>query len=143
VLGVLRFGRKFTPLARGIKDLAVRRDLVSRIGYAFGGLSRTLTPRKPVEELLRHVDRVDIGMMASLARSYILHSARDILPCVNVPALYLVGEKDSLAPPSHARKVVGVMPSAQAHVLADCTHLALVEKPKEVHALVETFFERG
>jgi pimeloyl-ACP methyl ester carboxylesterase len=142
VLGVLRSADRLVPLAGALKDVTIRQDLVSKVGYMLGGLSRTLTPREPVEALLAHLDRLDVRMMTTLARSYIRHSARDILPRVPVPTLYLVGEKDSLALPSHAREVARLMPNAQAHVIAECTHLAPVEKPEEVHAIVETFLER-
>lgn len=142
VLGVLGSAEHLVPLAGAIKDVTIRKDLVSKVAYLLGGMSRTLTPREPVEALLANLDRLDVRMMTTLARSYIEHSARDILPRVPVPTLYLVGEKDSLALPSHAREVAGLMPNAQAHVIAECTHLAPVEKPEEVHAIVETFLER-
>ena len=81
-------------------------------------------------------------MMTTLAQSYILHSARDTLPLVRVPALYLVGEKDSLALPAHAWEVSRLMPKCEAYVVDGCTHLAPVEKPEEVHEVAEAFLAR-
>jgi len=80
--------------------------------------------------------------MVSLARSYIHHSSEDILPRVKVPTLFMVGQKDSLAPPSHARKVAALLPDVQQVVIQGCTHLAPVEKPDEVHQVVERFLAR-
>lgn len=129
------------PLARGIKDVAVHQDLVSKVGTALGGLSAK-TPRAPVDALLAHLDRLDVRMMVSLARSYIHHSSEDILPRVKVPTLFMVGQKDSLAPPSHARKVAALLPDVQQVVIQGCMHLAPVEKPDEVHQVVERFLAR-
>jgi 3-oxoadipate enol-lactonase len=80
--------------------------------------------------------------MTHLAQSYIHHSARDILPRVRVPTLFVVGEKDSLALPSHAREVARLVPACEARVIQGCTHLAPVERPAEVHAIAEAFLER-
>ncbi|MCL2823770.1 MAG: alpha/beta hydrolase, partial [Polyangiaceae bacterium] len=99
------------------------------------------TPRDAVEGLLANVDRLDVRMMTSLAQSYILHSSRETLPRVEVPVLFLVGARDSLASPSHAHEVVGTMRDAREYVVFGCTHLALLEAPGEVHRVVDKFLE--
>ena len=142
VLGTLRAADHLVPAAQLIKDVTIHHDFVSKVGYLVGGLSRTLTPREPVEALLSNLDRLDVRMMTTLAQSYIRHSARDTLPLVRVPALYLVGEKDSLALPAHAWEVSRLMPNCEAYVVDGCTHLAPVEKPEEVHEVAEAFLAR-
>ena len=138
VLSVLWLGDRITPLAKIVKNLTVRFDLITKVGVPLGGLSKQ-TPKEAINGLLSNVDRLDVRMMTTLARSYIHHSNRRLLPLVNVPTLYLVGEKDRLATPSHADKVVQMMPQAQKYVVKGCTHLALVEKPEEIHKTVEDF----
>lgn len=142
VLATLRAAEHGVPIANGIKTFTLRHDLVSRVAYLVGGMSRTLTPREPVDALLANLDRLDVRMMTNLAQSYILHSARDILPRVRVPTLFVVGEKDSLALPSHARRVASLVPECEARVIEGCTHLAPVERPAEVHAIAESFLRR-
>ena len=141
VLGALRFGERVVPLARLLKDVAIRRDLVTKVGILLGGMSKH-TPRAPIEALLANVDRLDVRMMMTLAQSYIQHSVRSLLPRVTVPTLFLVGQKDSLASPSHADEVLRWLPDAQKYVVKGCTHLALVEKPDEVHNVAEAFLQR-
>ncbi|MFW5741353.1 MAG: alpha/beta fold hydrolase [Myxococcota bacterium] len=142
VLGTLRAADHAVPLAKLIKDVTVGQDLVSKVAYLLGGMSRTLTPREPVEALLANLDRLDVRMMTTLARSYIRHSGRAILPLVRVPTLFLVGEKDSLALPSHAWDVSRLMPDCEPYSVRGCTHLAPVERPAEVHRAAESFLER-
>ena len=142
LLAILRLGSHATPIAKMLKDLTVRNDLVSTVGYTLGGLSRTLTPREPVEGLLANLNRLDVRVMPPLASSYIRHSARPILPHVNVPTLFLVGEKDAMATPSHARISTRILPNAEPYVVRDCTHLAPVERPDEVHDAVSSFLSR-
>jgi pimeloyl-ACP methyl ester carboxylesterase len=142
VYSVLGLGTRMSGLAAHIKDFVVRKDLVSKVGYSLGGLSRELTPREPVELLLKNVSRLDIRLMSSLGRSYIAHTARPILPRVTVPTLVLVGANDTLAPPSHARAVARALRTAEVHVCEGCTHLAPVERPDDVHRVVDSFLHR-
>ncbi len=142
VLAFLLLGDYATPFARIVKDAVLHADLVARVAYLVGGMSRELTPREPIEGLMRNLERLDVRLMPPLARSYIRHSARRILPQVDVPTLFLVGEKDSLALPSHARKVVRLLPHGEAYVVRGCTHLAPVERPDEVHSVAESFLAR-
>lgn len=139
---VLRAGYVLTPLSRILKDATVRSDVVPRVGYLLGGLSRTLTPREPVNKLLKNVDRLNVQVMSVLARSYIRHSSRDILPQVHVPTIFLVGEIDTLASPEHASQVSALLPDADQRVIAGCTHLAPIERPDLVQEAVDRFLER-
>jgi pimeloyl-ACP methyl ester carboxylesterase len=142
ISGTLGLGTVIPSIAGRIKDFTIERDLVSKVGYSLGGLSRSLTPREPVQKLLENVSRLDIRLMSSLGCSYIAHSARHILPRVTLPTLVLVGSNDTLAPPAHARAVARLLPHAEVHVCAGCTHLAPVERPDEVHAVITSFLSR-
>ncbi len=143
VTGLLGLSDRLGPVAPWLKHKSTKHDLVSAVGYWLGGLSRTLTPREPVQKLLRHVDRLDMRLIASLGRSYIDHSAEHLLPRVRVPTLIVAGEKDLLAPPAHAHRVARKLSRAEVHVCSDCTHLAPVEKPDEVHDVVDAFLSRN
>jgi len=142
VLAFLLLGSHATPFARALKTGVIKTDLVTKVAYLVGGMSRKLTPREPVDGLLRNLDRLDVRVMPPLASSYIRHSARKLLQHVDVPTLFLVGENDSLALPSHARKVTRMLPHGEPYVVRDCTHLAPVERPDEVHHVVQSFLSR-
>jgi pimeloyl-ACP methyl ester carboxylesterase len=142
VVAGLGLGQRFKGAATVLKQVTLKYDLVSKVGYGMGGMSRTLTPREPVEGLLASVARLDIDLMSSLGRSYIAHSALPILPRVTVPTLIVVGSKDSLALPAHAHAVARSLRIAEVHVCDGCTHLAPVERPDEVHQSVDSFLQR-
>ncbi len=142
VLASLMIGGHVTPVARMIKHGVIQADLVAKVAYLVGGMSRKLTPREPIDGLMANLDRLDVRVMPPLARSYIRHSAKKLLKHVDVPTLFLVGEKDTLALPSHARKVTRMLPHGEPYVVRGCTHLAPVERPDEVHSTVESFLAR-
>ena len=142
VTGVLGLSKHLGPVAPWIKDKTIEHDLVSPVGYFLGSLSRDLTPREPVQGLLRNVDRIDMRVIRSLGQSYINHSGKHLLPRIHVPTLVVAGEMDSLAPPAHARAVMRKLRMAELHVCSGCTHLAHIEKPDEVHRIVSSFLER-
>jgi pimeloyl-ACP methyl ester carboxylesterase len=102
-------------------------------------MSKTLTPKEPVDGLMKNLERLDTRMMSSLARSYINHDARHILKSLEVPTLLIVGERDALAPPSHAQTASRLSSRIETYTVTDCTHLALIERPEEVHREVDSF----
>jgi pimeloyl-ACP methyl ester carboxylesterase len=126
--------------ARVVRDAVVRPDWLIGVGTLFGGLARG-TPRAPVEALARNVRRLDVGLMASMARSYVEHSARPLLARIEVPTLQIVGALDALATPTHARLVARELARCTTHVVEGCTHLAQLEAPDEVHAVTRRFLE--
>ncbi len=62
-----------------------------------------------------------------------------VLPRLTVPTIVLAGARDRLTPPSHARRIAGMLPQlVRLIVLPDTGHMAPLERPHEVTgALVE------
>ncbi len=63
----------------------------------------------------------------------------DTLRRVQVPALVLVGEEDTLSPPADAEAMVEAIPGAQIAVLPGAGHLSAAETPDEFNNLVCDF----
>lgn len=60
-----------------------------------------------------------------------LHHA---LPRLTVPTLVIAGELDRLTPPSHARRVAGLLPALEGLIILPATaHMAPLERPQEVN----------
>lgn len=88
-----------------------------------------------------HQNIVDVPNGLRMALASIRHTARDILPRINVPTLVIGGEKDTFSPVklSHAMrdKIPGV-----AFVMVDKgTHTTLIEKPDIVNSTVGQFLK--
>ena len=65
-----------------------------------------------------------------------------LLPRIAVPTLVVVGERDTLTPPSEARQMASAIPGARLVVVAGAAHLVPIEAPdvfvREVGAFWET-----
>ena len=68
---------------------------------------------------------------------------RDALAALDVPTLFVWGEKDRFAPPASGEDMVRRMPAADMRVLEDTGHLPHVERPTDVAAAVDRFLEAG
>lgn len=53
-----------------------------------------------------------------------------LLPRIEVPALVLVGEEDTLTPPEEAKRMWKALPDARMLILSETGHLANLENPK-------------
>jgi pimeloyl-ACP methyl ester carboxylesterase len=56
------------------------------------------------------------------------------LSAIRCPTTVMVGDADELTPPEMAREIAAAIPSAQLVEIADCGHLATLERPVEVTA---------
>lgn len=125
-------------VSRVVRDTVVHPEWMIRVGSLFGGLARS-TPRAPIVALAENLRRLDVRMMASIASSYVTHSARELLPRVQAPTLQIIGAHDQLATLAHAREVERELARCSTFVVDDCTHLAPIEAPEVVHRAVRGF----
>jgi 3-oxoadipate enol-lactonase len=61
---------------------------------------------------------------------------RPVLPAVTAPTTVIAGAVDPATPPEHGRRIADAVAGARLHVLADAAHLANVERPAEVTAIM-------
>jgi pimeloyl-ACP methyl ester carboxylesterase len=59
---------------------------------------------------------------------------------LDVPALFVWGQRDTLVPIGFARHVRRVVPQAE-HLELDCGHVPQLEKPRQTHAALARFFD--
>lgn len=71
----------------------------------------------------------------------ILHrpDSRPDLPGIRVPTLVGVGDGDVLTPPDHAAEIAAGIPGAELRVFPHCGHLAPMERPEGVSALMRNW----
>ncbi len=68
--------------------------------------------------------------------------ARERLGELDVPALAVVGEHDSLTPPSYHEYLADELPDCTLAVVEEAAHLAMLEQPAAFNAAVETVTDR-
>ncbi|WP_433622229.1 alpha/beta fold hydrolase [Nocardia sp. CA-120079] len=64
------------------------------------------------------------------------HDAEELLPAITAPSLILAGELDQVTSPSLVREMTLAIPGSTWGSIADCGHLANVEKPVLFNASV-------
>ena len=67
---------------------------------------------------------------------------RDRLDEVDVPALAVVGEHDTLTPPAYHEYLVENLPDCQLATVENAAHLAMLEQPRAFNAALDAFCDR-
>ncbi|MBI5481566.1 MAG: alpha/beta hydrolase [Deltaproteobacteria bacterium] len=137
--GLRALGR-FGPLAR-LGLLVARSGLPREIAYLLGGAHRELCPRAALDGLFDHVSRLDPGVFGEICASYFEHTARDVLPTIQVPTLVIAGDRDQFTPPALGEEMQRVIPTARLRVFPGHSHLVQLERPDAVHAAIDEFLD--
>jgi pimeloyl-ACP methyl ester carboxylesterase len=85
-----------------------------------------------------------VGQAQTLAdfRACDAFDATERLAGLAVPLLALTGEHDRLTPPKFAAFLADRIPGAEARILPQAGHLAMVERPEETNAVLRAFVDR-
>ncbi|QDG50353.1 alpha/beta hydrolase [Persicimonas caeni] len=152
-----------TAFPRGVGRIAF--ELFKRTGSRLGGLalkSASLTSQHPVsytiaklaglvgknvryrdmEPFFEHLAEIDGPTWAALGVAAQSHSARDVLPTIEVPTLIVTGGKDSFAPPRLGQKMQRLVPDSELLVVPKAGHTGLLGHNEVIEEEVEHFLER-
>ncbi len=66
----------------------------------------------------------------------------EALPEIKIPTLILVGEHDTLTPPSASQEMHSRIPSSNIHLIPDAAHMSNLENPDEFNKQVLNFLAR-
>ncbi len=107
-----------------------------------GHLGATTHARRP--ELVAQVRQAQLEADPSrVARSLEALARRPdsvpLLSSITVPALVLVGEEDTLTPPSDARQMATQIPDSRMLILPEAGHLSNLENPKAFNTALRGF----
>jgi 3-oxoadipate enol-lactonase len=127
---------------------AQRIELVSQRGLAAiveGTMERWFTPafhaaHPEVVDRFRHgVLGTDVAGYLSCCHAIAAVDWLDALPILRCPALVIAGEHDVGATPAMAQAIAQRIPGAQLTVLADASHLSVIEQPQAFSARLREF----
>jgi pimeloyl-ACP methyl ester carboxylesterase len=82
---------------------------------------------------------MDPVVAGRVVAAYFEHSAREVLPRIDVPTLILAGDRDQLTPVSSAERMQRAIRGSRLVVYPGHSHLLQVERPDDVHAEIERF----
>jgi pimeloyl-ACP methyl ester carboxylesterase len=108
-------------------------------------LVRVLGPPAKAQDMAtyyRHMAFLDPIVLMKMADAMRAHSARDLLPRIDVPTLIVAGELDPFTPPALAHTMHAEIPDSELLVLEGASHGAVIEKPDDVNFAVTSFLTR-
>jgi pimeloyl-ACP methyl ester carboxylesterase len=83
--------------------------------------------------------RISSQALVDAIRCLPTHDVRHRLAEIGQPTLVVCGELDAETPPSYSRYLAGHIPGARLAIVPGAGHLANLERPAEVNALLEAF----
>ncbi|MCG8416852.1 MAG: alpha/beta hydrolase [Proteobacteria bacterium] len=137
------------------------RNVVARAPWLFNRLSRAILPTRAsylVATLLevnakllkqsdfmpylRGISRVDLELFLDMLSAANRHSARDLLPEIDVPVLIVAGSRDGFTPPWLSVEMHRTIPNAELLTVDNGTHTTPIERPEQVGQKVMDFLDR-
>lgn len=138
--------RIFDGLSRGVIDHwrfvrpVWQRLLRTNTAYQLavtGELNPDLVRAEDFRPYLEHLAEMDMRVFARLARDLAEHSARDVLPAIDVPTLVVGGGRDRFAPLWVIEELHGLIPDAELLRLVLGSHAAPIEEPRLIERALE------
>jgi 3-oxoadipate enol-lactonase len=83
------------------------------------------------------------GVTAALAAMRDRPDSTALLSSLNIPAMVIVGEGDTISPPDEARAMGALLPRAEVEVIPGASHLANLEAPAAFSTAVRRLLARG
>lgn len=117
----------------------------SPIGYRLGQLTGMIEwniPHHEMKPFFEHYNDLHVPSWVAMGEAAQAHSARDVLPTVDVPTLIISGGKDSWTPFHMSEQMRQLIPSPQYHHLPKATHTALLGHAPVVIELLDAFIDQ-
>ena len=80
--------------------------------------------------------------IVATAKSAVRHNLGDKLHNIEVPTLLIWGKEDEVTPAWVGEKFNELIPSSELHLVEECGHAPMMEKPKEFNDILEDFLKR-
>jgi pimeloyl-ACP methyl ester carboxylesterase len=90
---------------------------------------------------LEHIARVDLPLFLDMLAHAGRHSAKDILPTVEVPTLIIAGERDHMTPLALSEEMHALIARSKLLVVEGGSHTAPIERPQLVNEAVTRFLQ--
>jgi pimeloyl-ACP methyl ester carboxylesterase len=88
---------------------------------------------------LEHIARVDLPLFVDMLGHAGRHSAKEILPTIDIPTLIVAGERDGFTPMALSREMNDLIPGSELLIVEQGSHTAPIERPHLVNEAVARF----
>ncbi len=122
---------------------AVWRNLVpTRLAYALATrleVNGELIRLEDFMPYLEHVARVDLPLFLEMLAHAGRHSAKELLPVIDVPTLIVAGARDNMTPRVLSEEMHALIPASRLLIVEGGSHTAPIERPHLVNETVAHF----
>jgi pimeloyl-ACP methyl ester carboxylesterase len=134
--GVHRIPRLVTAFWKNI--------IPTNLAYTLATLTEVnaeLVRREDFFPYLQHIAHVDVRLFFDMLAAAGRHTAREILPEVDVPTQIIAGDRDGFTPMQLSEEMHEKIAGSRLHVVANGSHTAPIEKPGEVNEAIVEFLD--
>lgn len=93
-----------------------------------------------IYETLR--DKMKVLSILKIAKSAIRHNMRKDIPAMKLPVCLIWGKNDNVTPLEVGKEFNQLMPNSELHILDQCGHAPMMEKPLEFNRYADQFYQR-
>jgi pimeloyl-ACP methyl ester carboxylesterase len=131
---ILRAPRAVNRLKRVLMPTRLAFEVAGRLE-----INRTLIDPGDFMPYLEGLARIDVRLFVAMLAEAGRHSADDVLPTIDVPALVVAGDRDGFTPPDRSRAMAAAIPGSELLIVEDGSHTAPIERPALVGEIVQRF----
>lgn len=113
-------------------------ETAMRVAMLTGEIDAKAMDPRDLLPYLNHMVDIDLPMFLRMLQHAGEHSAADLLPDIQVPALVVGSDRDSFTPPSASEQMAAAMPKGEL-LMVSGTHVAPLEQRDVVGARIAAF----
>ena len=120
------------------RTIGMRALAVARAGALLGKAAGQAVHAEVIETM----SRIDPRSYVMGARAVWLADQVDRARAIAVPTLVLVGDEDSITPPSLSEQLAALIPGARLAIIVGAGHLANIEQPATFNSAIDRFLTK-
>lgn len=131
-------GPRAAPFLVASAYFGLKTPVAHTINQTFGMVGRNVG-RTTMQPFYDHFALIDPKTWVAMGIAAQDHTARDLLPQIDVPVLIIAGGRDLLTPNRLSHEMLDLIPNADLLTLPHATHSGLFEFPEEISHAVDSF----
>ena len=142
---VLPYVRFLVNRIPGVASNVMRRIVPTELAYQIATrfeINGELIRREDFFPYLEHIAQVDVRLFLEMLASAGRHSARELLPHIDVPTLIVSGDRDGFTPVALSEEMHRRIRDSELFVVEGGSHTAPIERPAEVTERIASFLRK-
>jgi pimeloyl-ACP methyl ester carboxylesterase len=128
-------------MVTGVWKRVLPTELAYQIATRFE-LNGELIRREDFFPYLEHMAQVDVRLFLEMLAAAGRHTARELLPRIDVPTLIVSGERDGFTPAALSEEMHRLIRDSELFVVEGGSHTAPIERPAEVTERIAEFLRK-